>query len=177
MTWLGTVSGCRSTSAKRETTWNSRSDSSSLAMCFSNSKRSRMPWAFVEKPRMEGPQVGGEVVGVALELLERELRRVVEGHAADAVEDGLEVLDLPALQRLVPLQYFLAGLVQHAVEPAQDGERQDDLAVVRLLVVTAQQVRGVAGGTIRPSAGRGQLHDLQGALVHLADRHQGLECR
>ena len=88
----------------------------------------------------ERPQVGSEVVRIALQRLERELRRVVERHAGDAIENGLQVLHRPALQRLVLLQHLLPRVVQHAVEPPEDREREDHLPVVGLLVVAAEEV-------------------------------------
>ena len=52
MTWFGTASGWRSTSANFESTWKSRFDSSSLAICSANLKRSMTSRAFGEKPLM-----------------------------------------------------------------------------------------------------------------------------
>ena len=93
--------------------------------------------AFAEKPLMYERQVGGDVVRVALQLLEVELARVVEGRPAGAEEHLLDG-PLGMLRRLqlgVLGQHLGLGLVEHAVEAAEDRQRQDDLAVVRLLVV------------------------------------------
>jgi hypothetical protein len=38
------------------------------------------------------------------------------------------------------LEHLRLGLLQDAIQAPQDGERQDDLAVVGLLVVAAKQV-------------------------------------
>lgn len=45
----------------------------------------------------------------------------------------------PLLRIGFPDHHFL-GRLQHALHPPQQGERQDDAAVLRLLEVTAQQV-------------------------------------
>ena len=65
------------------------------------------------------------------------------------------------------------GRLQHAVEAAQDGEREDDLAVVRLLVIAAEEVGdgpnkggevgiGHGRGDSRRRGLRGQADDSEG---------------
>ena len=71
-------------------------------------------------------QVGGDVVRVALELLEGEAAGVVEGTGRRPGEDRLEVLDLAALQALELGQDLVLGRLQHAVQPAQHGQGQHD---------------------------------------------------
>jgi hypothetical protein len=63
---------------------------------------------------------------------------VVEGDASDAVENGVEVPDLATLQALVSGQHLLPGGIEHAIEAPEHGEWQDDLAVVRLLVIAPE---------------------------------------
>ena len=41
--------------------------------------------------------------------------------------------------RLVPGQHLLPGGVENTVETPEHGERQDDLAVLRLLVIAPEQ--------------------------------------
>src|SRR5262249_49104680 len=84
--------------------------------------------------------VGGNMARIVLESVEAEPADVVEGDASDAVEDGAEVPDLAALQALVPGQYLLSGDVEYTVEAPEHGKWQDDLAVVRLLVIAPEQV-------------------------------------
>jgi hypothetical protein len=62
------------------------------------------------------------------------------GTPGNLVQHHVEALQVAALQLRVPFDHLRLGRLQHAVEAAQDGERQDHLAVVRLLVVAAQQV-------------------------------------
>ena len=57
----------------------------------------------------------------------------------DRLEDGADVLDRPSSDARRARTCCLRGL-EDAVEPAQDDERQDDLPVLGLLVVAAQQV-------------------------------------
>jgi hypothetical protein len=52
----------------------------------------------------------------------------------------VDVLDL-AGQLLVPLQHVGLRRLPYTVEPTENHERQDDLPVLRLLVVAAEQVR------------------------------------
>jgi hypothetical protein len=56
------------------------------------------------------------------------------------VEDGLLVLHRAALEAFTPGQNVGLGWLKDAVEAAQDGERQDDLAVLGRLVGAAEKV-------------------------------------
>ena len=79
------------------------------------------------------------MVLVAHQLLHVERRRVVEELARLAQQERLGIQ--PGLLALRQLgQHGGLGGLQHAVEPPQHGERQDDLAVFGLLVVAAQQI-------------------------------------
>ena len=64
------------------------------------------------------------------------------------------------LQLLVPSEHVGLDRSEHAVGPAEDREREDDLAVLRLLVVTPQQV------SHRPDERRMVLDRLGGAARH-----------
>ena len=86
-------------------------------------------------------QIRRDLVRVALQLLEVQLAGVVELLAGGPVQDRFDILDAACLERRGLLQDLLFGRLQHAVEPAKDGQRQDDLAVLRRLVRTAKQVR------------------------------------
>ncbi|OQB95809.1 MAG: hypothetical protein BWX86_01072 [Verrucomicrobia bacterium ADurb.Bin122] len=86
-----------------------------------------------------GAEVFGDVVLVADDGLEVERRGVEEADAGLFEEEGLGVESGGlALGELGEHGGF--GRLQHAVEPAQHGEREDDLAVVRLLVIAAEEV-------------------------------------
>ena len=98
-------------------------------------------------------QVLRNVVGVAQELFQVQRGGVVEALARLAQQEGLGV---DALLFFVGQlgQHGGLGRFEHAVEAAQHGEGQDDLAVVGLLVVAAQQV------------GHGPDEGGEGLLVH-----------
>ncbi|HLL02270.1 MAG TPA: hypothetical protein VK539_16910 [Myxococcaceae bacterium] len=101
-----------------------------------------------------GAQVLANVVLVAHELLQVERRGVEEELAGLLEQEGLGV-ELGLLAQLLLCEDGGLGGFEHAVEPAQHGKRQDDLAVFGLLVVTAQQVRDGPdeGGEVRFSHG------------------------
>ena len=86
-----------------------------------------------------GAQVFADVVLVAHELLQVERRGVVEKLAGLAQQERFGIhLGLLAFGQFG--KHGGLGGFQHAIEPAQHGERQDDLAVFGLLVVAAQQI-------------------------------------
>ena len=97
-----------------------------------------------------GRQVLAHVVLVADELLQVEGGRVVEALPGLAQEERLRVEPGLLLVRQLR-QHRRLGRLQHAIETAQHGEGQNDLAVVRLLVVAAQKVGD------RPDEGRKRL--------------------
>lgn len=57
----------------------------------------------------------------------------------DLHEHGVDVLEA-TLEVLVALQDLLFGRLQDRVQPAEDRQREDDLAVLRLLVVPPKEV-------------------------------------
>ena len=65
-------------------------------------------------------QVLRGLIGLALELLEVQLARVVEGVAGDLVQDRLRVLDLALLQSGVAFQHLGFGRLQDAVEATEN---------------------------------------------------------
>ena len=94
-------------------------------------------WA---EPGDVGPQVAGDLARVVEETAEVERARCCRtARPATACKHRLDVLDL-ALQRSWPVQHRGLGWLQDAVEAADDGERQDDLAVLGLLVVAPEEV-------------------------------------
>jgi len=66
-------------------------------------------------------EVGGDVVRVALELLEGEAAGVVERHAGNTAENGIDVLDLAAGELLLPVEHLVLRGLQNAVKPPQHG--------------------------------------------------------
>ena len=85
-------------------------------------------------------QILCDVGRVGEQFLEVVARRVVEGEARGAPELRVEVVEL-ALQTALDLQHLPLGGGQHAVEPPQHGERQDDVLVLAPLEGVADQVR------------------------------------
>jgi hypothetical protein len=91
----------------------------------------------------EGLQISAQVLGDAVlpahQRLQVELRRVVEVLPGLAQQEGLGVQ--PCLLAHGQLgEHGRLGGFQHAVEAPQDGEREDDLAVVGLPIVAAQEI-------------------------------------
>src|SRR5262249_32759731 len=94
--------------------------------------------------RVESGDVAAELIGdvvlVVEELVEVQLRDVVELLLRGAPERQLHVRDALLLQLACLREYLLFGRLEHAVEPTEDNEREDDLPVLRLLVVAAQDL-------------------------------------
>ena len=87
-----------------------------------------------------GAEVFADVVLIAHQLLQVERRRVVEELAGFPQEERLGIQLRPS--GLAASSASTAGLVgfEDAIETPQHRERQDDLAVLGLLVVAAQEV-------------------------------------
>jgi hypothetical protein len=86
-----------------------------------------------------GEEVGGHILRVIEQATEGQRRGVVELLAGDSTEDRVHVLDPP--RQLCRLgEDSLLGRLEDAVEASDDRERQDDLAVLGLLVVAAEEV-------------------------------------
>ena len=93
-----------------------------------------------EKAREVGVQVVGDVGRVVQQRRHRQRRGVVELLAAAACRSsGSRLSTLPA-SLVGDLQHLGLCRLQHAVEPAEHDERQDDPPVLGLLVVAPQQV-------------------------------------
>ena len=117
-------------------------------------------------------------------LTRRDSLRKLGGVAALAFGGaaGIEVLD-PTPQLLVSVEHLGLGRLQHAVEAPQHSERQDDLAVPRLLVVPPQQVgdRPDEGGVVldlpwrdghgTPSTSRSRSHRSSRRRLKATDDH------
>jgi len=82
--------------------------------------------------------------GPRLQVAERELRRVVERLTGGLAERGVLVGDSRPVHRGLHVEHGLLGRLQHGVEPAQDGHRQDDVAVLAPHVEVAEDVVGDA---------------------------------
>lgn len=70
----------------------------------------------------------------------RKRAHVVEGLLAFARQDEVQV-DARVFLLLVLTQYAFLGISQDAIKAPQQREGKDDLAIVGLLVVAAQEVR------------------------------------
>lgn len=80
-----------------------------------------------------------DIVLVTEQLLERKLRRVVEGLTCDMREEIGRGIDV-TLQRSGFRNDFRFGGLEDAVKPPQDAERKDDLTILVTLVVVAQNL-------------------------------------
>ena len=112
------------------------------------------PLEDVAHRRREGLDVGvevvGDMVGVADQLRHIHRRGVVEALPRRAQQERLRVQAF-ARPLLELRQNCGLGRRQHAVQPPQNRERQDNLAVVGLLVVAPEQIGD------RPDKGRQRL--------------------
>ncbi len=86
-----------------------------------------------------GAQVRSDVVLIAHERFQIETRGVVERLPGPLPQEriGRHALGVPQRQLL---EHRLFCRCQHAIDPTQHREREDHLAIVRLLVVTPQQI-------------------------------------
>jgi hypothetical protein len=100
--------------------------------------RDHVPGSRVE-PEDVAAEVLADVRRVVEQLGERERRGVVETVPGDLVEHAVDVLQA-ALEVFVALENLCLGGLQDRVQPAKDRQREDDLAVLGLLVVPAEKV-------------------------------------
>ena len=84
-------------------------------------------------------EVGGDVFRVPFELLEGEGAGVVEGLPGHPVQQRFEVLDF-TLVALELVEHLLLGGFEHAVETAQNRQRQHHVLVLVWPVRPTQQV-------------------------------------
>ena len=99
------------------------------------SHRPRHLVLFADRRNRDQRRLLSDVGGIGQQLLEVVTRRVVEGESGGAPELRVEVVDLarvPGLDR----QHPALGWGQHAVEPPQHRERQDDVPVLARLKVS-----------------------------------------
>ena len=87
-----------------------------------------------------GAEVLCQVVRVVEQPLEVEPGRVVERPARRLLKEALAHVLVPAGIPGVGVKHRLLRLLQHAVEAPQDGQGEDDLAVLVSLVRASQQV-------------------------------------
>ena len=78
-------------------------------------------------------QVWGHVGGVRQQSLEVVLRGVVEREPRRTAELPVEVFESPAFQFRLSLEHVLPRRSQNTIEPAQHGQRQDDILVLSAL--------------------------------------------
>ena len=72
-------------------------------------------------------EVGGDVVGIALEAFEIELAGVVEALAGGFAEEGVGGFASPLL---LGIEDLLFGGIEDAVEAAEDGHGEHDFAIL-----------------------------------------------
>lgn len=82
-----------------------------------------------------------DLIRVVAERFERALASVVDLLPGDALERGADVLDTLFLKRLVLVQHLVFRRLGHAIETAENRQREDDLLILRLLVVLPKKVR------------------------------------
>ena len=80
----------------------------------------------------------------ALQVAQRERRGVVERLPGGLAERRVLIGDAGLVERRLHVEHGLLGRLQHGVQPAQDGHRQDDVAVLAADVDVAQHVVGDA---------------------------------
>lgn len=91
-------------------------------------------------------QVGGELIVIAEKFLEGELAGVVEGQLELPVDhflDRLSVVFVLSFKLLVHGNHLILGLLQDAVEAAQNGERDHHPTILRRSVGAAKEVSDV----------------------------------
>ena len=128
-----------------------------------------VPGGLGEAPDVQLERVGDRV-RVVQQLGEGQRRGVVELLPRHRLQDRLHVLD-PARQLPVPVEDGLLGCFQDAVQAADHRQRQDDLAVLGLLVVATEKVchapdeGGMVPDRFAPGAGKGGSRGLHGVLL------------
>ena len=103
------------------------------------------------EPVEPSPEVGLEPLpaGAGAQGAQGELRCVVERLARRCPQGGL-LLDHPGLvEQRLHVEHRLLGVLEHRVQPAQDGHRQDDVAVLAADVQIAQDIVGDAPDVVR----------------------------
>ena len=85
-------------------------------------------------------EVGGDVVGIALESFEIELAGVVEALAGGFAEEGVGGFASPLLLGFEDLGF---GGIEDAIEAAEDGHGEHDFAILGRAVGTAEGIGDV----------------------------------
>lgn len=110
-----------------------------------------------------------EIVGVVEQVWDVELVDIPQlVDLGEPIEQGSEVVDF-VFHALIHVEHVLLDRFEHAVEPPQHRQRQNDLAILRLLVVTSQQV------SYRPDKRRMILYRCRIAVRHA--RHPATRVR
>ena len=127
--------------------------------------------------RREAVEVGLEVglelllAGAGPEVAQRELRGVVEGLAGRLPQGLVLVDDARLVERGLHVEHGLLGRLEHRVEAAQDGHRQDDVAVLAADVEVAQDVVGDAPDEVGDPVELNRFH-LPVSFGTQSGRHQ-----
>ncbi len=113
-----------------------------------------------------GLEVGLELLlaGAGLEVTQRELRGVVERLPGGLAQRRVLMDDLRRVERGLHVEHGLLGRLEHRVEPAQDGHRQDDVAVLAADVEIPQHVVGDAPDEVRDPVELALFHETPGSV-------------
>ncbi len=85
-------------------------------------------------------QIGGDVVRVALELLEGVAAGVVERHSGDTAENGIDIFNLAARELLLLFKDLVFGGFQDAIKPPQDRQGQHDILILVRAVRSTNEI-------------------------------------
>src|SRR5258708_17751474 len=121
-----------------------------------------------------GLQVPGYLTGVIEQTSEVERRGVEELLARDGAQDRLHVLNA-TLELLCAFQHGVLRWLKDTVKPTEDGQRQDHLAVLGLLVVSTQKVSdrpNEAGMVLDRGLFHWRLSAPSAHLFYMVDGHQ-----
>ena len=125
--------------------------------------------------RREAVEVGLEVVlelllgGAGLEVAEQKRRGIVERLPGGGAEGVVLVGDLLAIERGLHFEHGLLGRLQHGIEPAQHGHRQDDIAVFAADIDVAEDIVGDVPDEVGDRVELRLIHEKR-FLVQLANR-------
>ena len=116
--------------------------------------------------RREAVEVGHEVVLerllrlAGLEVAQEEGRGVVEGLTGGGAEGVVLVGDFLAVERDLHFEHSLLGRLQHGVEAAENGHRQDDVAVFAAHEDVAEGVIGDAPDEVGDPVELSLVHEI-----------------
>ena len=107
-----------------------------------------------------GLEVGRELLaaGAGAQVAQGELRGVVEGLSRRLPQGRLLLDDAGLIEHGLHLEHVLLAVLQYRVQPAQDGHREDDVAVLAADVQVAEDVIGDAPDVVRDPVQVGVAH-------------------